>query len=282
MTEPIHHETDREKEDHNKLVLSFMTLRNLVGFVGFFLPSYLILFTIVTPADELPMIKGKEGDLPIQGSISDYFYTSSGDIFELSLCTCCILIMVYAGYNWKERLLCYISALGGLGVAVLPTKWKDTCKVSIHNVLVDPDDVLVFPGTDIEIHFILAGIFLVGLAILSIKFFPLSSPDSIQSLKPGNKKTQKEKRNRIYKACGWIMLGSVFACIIYVWKWEIIDPLIGKFPMIFFWETVALFAFAISWLTKGETFYPDGDHYIITGIKMAKHALIKNKKPDIK
>lgn len=285
---------DKLVEERNQVVLSFMTLRNLVGFVGFFLPLYLIIFTIVSPSDKLPRPKPlteqvqdnkkPHVELPVQGSMSDYYYTSSGDVFELALCTCCVLIMVYAGYNWKERLLCYVSALGGLGVAFLPTAWKDTCKVSLHAVLVKPDDVWVVPGTKVEVHFILAGIFLIGLAILSIKFFPLTSPLSTQSLKPGSRKTQKEKRNRIYKICGWTMIGSVVACILYVWQSELIDPHIGDFPMIFFWETVALFAFAISWLTKGETLYPDGEHYMITGFKMAKQAFKKDtqKKIDLK
>lgn len=291
MEPVIAQKTDKEKEQENTLVLSYMTLRNLVGFVGFFLPLYLIIFTIVSPKESLPNIippgtyvkdtLAANDDLRVQGSMSDYYYTSSGDVFELALCTCCVLIMVYGGYNWMDRSLCYISALGGLGVAFDPTQWKNTCKISQHSIMVHPEDVWMVPGTKIEVHFVFAGIFLLGLAILCIKFFPLTHSDSTQSLKPGSRKTQKEKRNRIYKICGWTMVGSVVACILYCIFDKQIDPHIGKFPMIFFWETVALFAFAISWLTKGETLYPDGEHYMITGFKMAKQAMKKDKQTNL-
>jgi hypothetical protein len=253
--------TGKEKEESNELVLSYMTLRNMIGFSGFLLPLYLIIFTIVTP---------NAGDLAVQGSMSDYYWTSSGDVFVLVLCTPCVFLFAYAGYNWKERLLCYLAAIGGFGVAFDPTKWKEACKISLHST--DPDrNIIMFPGTEIEIHFIFAGLFLICLAIMSIKFFPLTTPgETVQ------KGTKKAKRNRIYKICGWIMIASVVGCILEEIFYDQIVAQFGKQPIIFLFEAIALFAFSTTWLTKGETLYPDGEHYFVTGYKMMKQSLKKN------
>jgi hypothetical protein len=42
---------------------------------------------------------------------------------------------------------------------------------------------------------------------------------------------------------------------------------VGDFEIIFYMEVVAIEAFGISWITKGETLFPDGEHYIKHGIK---------------
>ena len=45
------------------------------------------------------------------------------------------------------------------------------------------------------------------------------------------------------------------------------NAMFGKIPFIFIMETIATWAFGISWLTIGETIYPDGEHYLVSGYK---------------
>jgi hypothetical protein len=64
---------------------------------------------------------------------------------------------------------------------------------------------------------------------------------------------QKKKRNVIYRICGLVMVASLTATVIFM---AIRDDN-SKFPFVFLGETIALVAFGISWLTKGEAIYPD-------------------------
>ena len=49
------------------------------------------------------------------------------------------------------------------------------------------------------------------------------------------------------------------------------------FPVVFVLETIAIEAFGISWLTKGETLLPDGEHYMAKAFREAK-ANLKGEK----
>ena len=69
-TPPLVEKTDKQKESGNELVISFLTLRNLIGISGMLLP---IVLTLLTP-------KGEQ-DKVMEHSISEYYYTKNGDLF---------------------------------------------------------------------------------------------------------------------------------------------------------------------------------------------------------
>lgn len=128
-------------------------------------------------------------------------------------------------------------------------------------------------GGDIP-HSIFAGLFFIIVAIISLKYFPKS--DATSTKKPDGKKTAKEKRNIVYRICGWTMLACVFILAMYF----LIKPfqkLVDDFPIIFALETVAILAFGISWLTKGETLWPDGKHYMVKAYEDAKSSIKQMK-----
>jgi hypothetical protein len=251
---------DDLKEKENDLVLSYMTLRNLIGFSGFLLPLFLIFFT-----------KIKDGDCKIQGSISDYFYTSTGDVLVLTLCVTCVFLITYNGYGGWEKLLMYLSAIGGLGVAFSPTTDKHCATSSVHTHMLDGETAPMIFG--VERHLIFAGMFFISLALISIIFFPKTKPGEMVQ-----KGSQKAKRNWVYRISGWGMLICVAVIIIH----EIVSDHKEKSAFIFWGETVALFLFAFSWLTKGETLWPDDKHYIVRGYKMAKAKLKKDDQSKLK
>ena len=70
---------------------------------------------------------------------------------------------------------------------------------------------------------------------------------------PGPTK-RKLKRNRIYVACGLVMVASLIATEIFILFFEDDHP---RSDFEFWTETIALVAFGVSWLTKGGTLYPD-------------------------
>jgi len=66
---------------------------------------------------------------------------------------------------------------------------------------------------------------------------------------------RKLQRNKVYTACGWVILASIFAIAttkIFGLKYSIL----GLGP-VFCFEATSLLAFGIAWLTKGETFLKD-------------------------
>ncbi|MFN8207273.1 MAG: hypothetical protein U0T82_07680 [Bacteroidales bacterium] len=244
--------TDRQKETGNDLVFSYMTLRNLIGFCGMLLPVILLWTTRHAP-----------GDLRVEPSISDYYYTSNGDVLVVILSVLGVFLFTYKGYHAKENLLSTLAAVCALGVAFSPTATKYVREsFSVHT-----GKFVVPEIAGLEVHLLFAATFFVSLAIIALVYFPKSDADS--NLQTGAKRSQKDKRNLVYMISGWIMLGSVGILGLYF----IITPLkewIGDFPFIFVMETIAIEAFGISWITKGESLWPDGEHYLISFLKEPK------------
>ena len=238
---------DRQKEKENKLVFSYMALRNLIGFLGMMLPLILI---FATRASEMSVV--------IEPSISDYYYTNSGDLLVVTLCILGVFLFTYRGYDLMENILSSIAAIAATGVAFSPTATKiPGATFSVHTLKFEVPEIF-----GIEIHAIFAALFFISLSIISLIYFPQTDADPATGIKG----TKKANRNVIYRTCGWIMLICVVIMAVYFISVRF-KSLTGNFPFIFTMETIAVEAFALSWLTKGETFYPDGEHYVVTGYK---------------
>lgn len=240
---------DHNKEENNQLTLSYKTLRNLIGFAGMLLPFALAVFP-----------KRSSQWHGIEPSISDYFYTDRGDFLVVILSVLGVFLLTYYGYNRKERILTLLAAIAGIGVAFVPTGMGcDTCAGSVHTESGGVFGTLIGTGW----HIIFAATFLLSLAMMSLFFFPLTKETSLR--KPTGKLTQKAKRNRVFKICSWTMIVCVAIMAVYFLIEDKIE--LHHFPVIFVFETIAVEAFAFSWLTKGETFWPDGPHYLGLGNK---------------
>jgi lysylphosphatidylglycerol synthetase-like protein (DUF2156 family) len=248
---------DRLKENKNDLVYSYMTLRNLIGFCGMILPFALAFTTKVSNVDKV-----------IEPSISDYYYTSNGDLLVVILCLLGTFLFTYKGYNIKENILSSIAAFCGIGIAFSPTATKYIREsFSVHTALYDVPTIF-----GIERHLIFAALFFIILSLISLIFFPKTD----EKKNTRKKMTQKDKRNIIFKLCGWIMIICVVILAIYFIS-DKLHSIVGDFPIIFSLETIAIEAFAISWLTKGETIYPDGEHYLVSGYKIMLDRFGKDK-----
>lgn len=247
--------TDKQKEAGNELVLSFLTLRNLIGISGMLLP---VVLTIFTP-------KGEE-DKVIEHSISEYYYTKNGDLLVVLLSVIGVFLLTYKGYNlFWERTLTVVAALCGIGVAFFPTAAKIGNSMTIHIV---NEKVPMFFGV-IQWHFVFAGLFFISLALISLFYFSRTNKKdgAHTNVRTGK---QKARRNLIYKICGWTMLICVLLMILYI---KIDPPSLKNVPVIFILETVAVEAFGISWITKGQTLLPDGEHYVMKGLREAKEMI---------
>ncbi|TRW21492.1 hypothetical protein FMM05_20290 [Flavobacterium zepuense] len=258
--------TDKEKEAGNELVLSYLTLRNLIGFGGMLLP--IVLAVLPSRSSEY---RGFEP------SISDYYFTDRGDILVVMLCIIGAFLITYYGYSFKEWLLTFIAGICGMGVAFVPTKMGcDACDFTVHTKFGGVFKTLAGTGW----HFAFAATFLFSLAIMSLVYFTKGAPGE-PAIKAVGKPTQKARRNRIFKICGWTIIASLVILGIYFILKNFIELDLRPFPIVYAFETLAVEAFGFSWLVKGQTLWPDGEHYLVTGFKLFKKAMSAKSDPQI-
>ena len=68
---------------------------------------------------------------------------------------------------------------------------------------------------------------------------------------------RKKQRNIVYRVCGFIMLGSVIAIVVYFFLPSDLKIKLEALHYVFWFETIALWAFGTSWLVKGEFLLKD-------------------------
>jgi hypothetical protein len=219
-------------------VISYLTLRRAIGILGFFLPIVLLFFYYLL---------NRHRDYP--PSISHYYYTNMGTYFTGTLCAVALFMFAYNGPSKKDKIAAMICCLTALGVAFFPV---DTY---IHqtNIIQQP---IVFPRvylTDDPIrntmHFSFATILFSTLAYFCLFLFTKSSDPCPTP--------EKLIRNKVYRICGWLILICIISIALSNIKW-IYDHVFYNFTnSTFVLETIALFAFGISWLVKGEVVLKD-------------------------
>lgn len=249
---PESEKSDRQKEADNELVVSYLTLRNLIGFCGFALPFVLVIATSRLGEDKR-----------VESSISEYYYTNNGEVFVVIVCTLSIFLLTYKGYDWRDKLLTRLAAVCGLGVAFFPTACTNgRLAFSVHTYRGSVPEVLGY-----EWHLVFAAGFFISLAIISIWQFTQEGPQKTD--KTLWERRQKSKRNIVYVICGVVML----ICVVCIALYFLLDPPIEKLlgmPVVFTLESLAVIAFGISWLTKGQTLLPDDETYIVKKMREIK------------
>jgi hypothetical protein len=213
-------------------LISFKTLRRVLGIIGVSLPVVLVLGSILI-----------DHCGEVQSSISNYYYTRMRNVIVGYLCALGLFLWSYKGYpdsKW-DNIAGNLACIFALGVAFFPTA------VSKSELTVCIPDA-VDNGIIGVVHFVSAASLLLVLASFSLFIF--TKGDS-------NPSPQKIKRNLLYRICGYIMLSSILLMAIYVIFLRKSHPELENSDPVFWGETIALWAFGISWLTKGEVFLKD-------------------------
>lgn len=163
----------------------------------------------------------------LQPSISDYHALPTRDAFVGILFTIGWFLFVYRGFDRTDEVTGNLACLFALGVALFPNN-----------------------GTQLEstVHFSSAVALFLALACFSLFLFTKtgSAPPTPQKL----------TRNRVYVACGVIML----ACIALIGLYSALGlkhTAVAAINPVFWLETLALWAFGFSWFVKGETLWQD-------------------------
>ena len=102
------------------------------------------------------------------------------------------------------------------------------------------------------VHFTAAGLFFSVLIYFSLFLFrePRHKPKSELS-------QEKINRNKVFKVCAYVMVFCVLAIAIYHFVLMDAYPELKQMKLVFWFEVVALWAFGISWLTKGQLVLKD-------------------------
>lgn len=201
-------------------VHSYLFLRRSIGVIGLALPLVLIIGTLI--------VNGYLLD-----SISSSYYSTLRGVFVGSICAVGVFLLSYHGYTKADDIAGDIAAVAAIGLALCPTT---------------PDSGPVSSAQRVFgiLHTVFAAIFFLTLVVFCVYFFvkqdnPVRTP-------------RKTARNWIYYTCG----GIIFVCLLLIWitKSFLSRQTAWLHPMLWL-EAVAIFAFGIAWLVKGQTVLRD-------------------------
>ncbi len=223
-----------EEYDETRKMISYKAMRRNIGILGIALPFLLIIGSAVF-----------YNCCSIQVSISQYYHSGMRDLFVGILAFVAIFLFSYRGYNNLDRISGIIAGLGALGVAFFPSLMFQLSGDCLNKCVVSNDWKTI-------VHLISAFVFFITIALISIFLFTRTSN------KEGYIITrEKIIRNKVYRICGIIILVSLALIILYKILLMHKYPVIDNLRPIFWLETIALIAFGISWLVKGEATLTD-------------------------
>jgi hypothetical protein len=208
----------------------------MVGIIALLLPFVLaggtILISLAGPRHALP-------DPLLQRSISDYRYTAMGSCYVGSLCAIAAFLMCARGYDLTDEITGYLAGALALGAALCPS--------------VNPRDPVHSP-LQLElntVHTVFAAQMFLVLAYFCLFLFRKSSP--------GKSRTRrKQHRNAVYAVCGTVILvcDAVMVSLNLEGAARVLKPINPLLTC----ESLALIAFGVAWLTKGNGILRDRPH----------------------
>jgi hypothetical protein len=227
----------------NPVVLSYYEMRRAVGLIALTLPFALALGSMLAgvfgPAHHLPHPL-------LQRSISDYYYTPMRNYYVGSLCAIAAFLACARGYDLRDEIAGYFAGGCAFGVAFVPT----------FNPRLTRFTPLEFKSG--VVHTVLAALMFLILAYICLFLFRKSSGEKTAT-------RRKRDRNRIYEVCGCIMI----FCIIVMVSLTAKSVIERRHPShwLFWCEALALGAFGVAWLTKGQGFLRDKPHSDSHGVR---------------
>jgi hypothetical protein len=218
---------------NSPIIISFKTMRRMIGIFGMSLPLIAIFWTFVL-SDCCTLLD----------SISAYYHTGMRDVFVGILCAVSFFLFAYHGYNCLDFITFKLAGLFSLGIAFFPTY------IGLNTY---PCIKICANQSELGniIHFTSAALFFSTLAFTSIYLFTKFKPNT----KKEDVTIQKKRRNVVYRVCGIFIILCLI--LIVIAKLLSIDSNIHRINPIFWLETIALFSFGVSWLVKGEVILKD-------------------------
>ncbi|HHF52676.1 MAG TPA: DUF998 domain-containing protein [Candidatus Aminicenantes bacterium] len=213
---------NKQNGNQESLVFSYLELRKILGILGTSLPFILFIGAWII------------FNTGLQRSISYYYHTDMGDVLVGMLFAIGFFLLSYRGYERKDDLAGDLGFVFALGVALFPTTAEGATGFPIIGYIHNAFTVLFF------------------LTLVYFSYFLFTKTDPEKS--PTKRKLQ---RNKVYRTCGIIMFVCVLLIALYVLFANMLEELFKPYKPIFWLEAIAILAFGISWLIKGETLLKD-------------------------
>ncbi len=219
----------------NSLVLSYVAVRQALGYLGYFLPLSLLIHAALT---------GRR----LEPSISDYYYTSMGGVLTGTLAAIGIFLVAYCGYDrapgeWlSDKWLSRIAGAAALAVALLPIS-----RAGYPVCMGEPRVCWIFGATAHSdlLHYAAAFVFFLCLALLSLVQFPRGERDASGRLRWTG-------RTFTFLLSGTVILAMMVTILPYFLADAATKAVLQDNHYLFWCESIAVLAFATSWLAKGR------------------------------
>lgn len=215
-------------------IISYQKLRTFIGITGLLLSVMVVIGCFLFGA----------GKYSLQASISHYYYSVMHLPFVGVLCVLGGFLLNYKGKDKYESRLSNFAGCCAFGIALFPTRFRgflDDDAGSYQYLRLCKDVPEFWNG----VHFAFATALFICFSIFCLRFF--QKPDETYS---GIELIKFERRKRLYKICGWVILGSIAMIALFQIPWL---PNGGIFKyVIFIFETTGLWAFGTAWLVKGS------------------------------
>lgn len=218
-----HSQTANNPGSGNNLIISYLTLRKLIGILGVGLPFVMMSGGLIV------------FQTTIQRSISSYYYTGMRDVFVGILCAIGVFLISYHGYELSDFIAGKLGGASALAIALFPTT----------------PEAHASPAGRIfgMVHYAGAALFFLTIAYFALFLFTKTDPEKTPT-------PRKKQRNRVYKISGWTIL--VCLALIAINGLSGDRSVIPEDVHPVFWlETMANMAFGISWIVKGEAILKD-------------------------
>jgi len=203
-------------------------MRRLIGILGISLPFIVVLGGFA------------QSEPGVQGSISGYYYTNMRDLFVGILSGVALFLISYKGYERIDDIVANMSGMFALGIIFFPTAVYSGKAVRVGMFLIN-DNISE------QIHLTFGALFFLALSFNSLFLFTRRHP--------GVMGKEKKRRNTIYRSCGFVMTLAIVCITVYTMFLR--GTIIAAINPVLILESVALLAFGISWLVKGNTLFKD-------------------------
>jgi len=215
---------DSKRGNERSLIFSYLQLRTVIGLLGIALPFVLAFGAL--------LLFGAG----IQTSISSYYHTGMRDVLVGTLFAVGFFLLSYRGYDRRDNIAGNLACLFAVGVALFPTA---------------PDGAVTNAARVIgQVHTASAALLFLTLAYFSLFLFTQTDPNKTPS-------KRKLQRNRVYKACGYVIGVCILLIATYYFLPDEVASRLGGYRPVYWLETLALLAFGFSWFTKGEAILKD-------------------------
>ena len=208
------------------IVVSYIGVRRAIGVSGMLLP------VLLGPVGWLVF------GIEIQENMSSYYHTPMRDIFVGTLCAIGVFLFCYQGHDWIENWTANLACVFAIGIALLPLDENS-----------DPLNQSSLVG---YLHSFCGGVFFLILSFYSLFHFPSSKAKKLEQ------EPHEKQRDFVYRVTGVVILASVLTMgsflLFFSPEWK---KLGNQYNIIFWLEWIAVWAFAVAWLTKGRVILAD-------------------------